>query len=68
MFRKNNEFNHVVSAQLRAILEGNEARYPDGVFFDILVEQTCMSGYGAKVGGLLKHLYTQSQDQIRPTS
>lgn len=51
-----NELSHVVSAQLRAILEGNGARYPDDVFFDILIEQACTTKGAAEVGRLLKEL------------
>src|SRR5260370_1214944 len=54
-----NEFSHVVSAQLRAILDGNAARYPDDVFFHILVEQACLTGCEAEVAAQFKELYDE---------
>lgn len=57
-----NEFSHIVAAQLRAILEDNEARYPDDVFFNILVEQTCMTDFAHEVGSQFKDLYERKKD------
>jgi hypothetical protein len=61
-----NEFSHLVSAQLRAILEGNEARYPDYVFFDILVEQSCMTDFASEVGSQMKSLYEECIPRQNP--
>lgn len=62
-----NELVHVVSDQLRAILEDDPARYPDDVFFDILVEQACMTPGAAEVGGLLRELHPGDNSPVTVT-
>jgi hypothetical protein len=56
-----NEFSHCVSAQLRAILENNKKRYPDDVFFNILVEQSCLTGCHVEVAESFRELYEKNR-------